>query len=81
MECTLDMNAREHLELPNGMMKRYIRTHYHYHFAVYFQVMLKESVHLAISIYGAICVFGAIASMMLPIETKGREMKVNRYTH
>ena len=32
MECTLDMNARERLELPNGMMKHYTRTHYHYHY-------------------------------------------------
>ena len=31
MECTLDMNARERLELPIGMIKRYISTHYHYH--------------------------------------------------
>ena len=31
MECALDMNARERLELPIGMIKRYISTHYHYH--------------------------------------------------
>ena len=29
MECTLDMNARERLELPIGMIERYISTHYH----------------------------------------------------
>jgi len=39
------------------------------------QVMLKESVYLAISIYGSVCVVAAVAALMLPIETKGREMK------
>lgn len=38
------------------------------------QVMLKESAYLAISMYGTISVLGGIASMLLPIETKGREM-------
>ncbi|CAH1801775.1 unnamed protein product [Owenia fusiformis] len=39
------------------------------------QVMLKHSVHLAISIYGVVCLLAAVASMLLPIETKGRQMK------
>ena len=33
-ECTLDMNARERLEIPNRLMKRYISTNYHYHVLV-----------------------------------------------
>ena len=40
------------------------------------QVMLKESVYLAVSIYGTVCLIAAGASLALPIETKGREMKV-----
>ncbi|XP_006817913.1 synaptic vesicle 2-related protein-like [Saccoglossus kowalevskii] len=38
------------------------------------QVMLRISEYLAISIYGSVCILAAIASMMLPIETKGRAM-------
>ncbi len=41
------------------------------------QVMLKESVYLAISTYGTLSVLGGIASMLLPIETKGRAMMVS----
>ncbi|KAK2185940.1 hypothetical protein NP493_218g02002, partial [Ridgeia piscesae] len=39
------------------------------------EVMLRHSANVAVSIYGVVCLFGAIASMLLPIETKGREMK------
>ncbi|KAI0239633.1 Synaptic vesicle 2-related protein [Lamellibrachia satsuma] len=39
------------------------------------QVMLRHSANMAVSIYGCVCILGAIASMLLPIETKGREMK------
>ena len=39
--------------------------------------MLRHSANMAVSIYGVVCLFGAIASMLLPIETKGREMKVS----
>ena len=39
--------------------------------------MLRHSANVAVSIYGVVCLFGAIASMLLPIETKGREMKVS----
>lgn len=39
------------------------------------QVMLKVSAYLAISTYGVISLVAAIASVLLPIETKGREMK------
>lgn len=38
------------------------------------QVMLELSYHLAITIYGVTCLFAAVASLLLPIETKGREM-------
>lgn len=41
------------------------------------QVALRESVYLAINVYGGMCVLGAIASFLLPIETKGRELKVS----
>ena len=40
------------------------------------QVMLKESVYLAISTYGTMSFLGGVVSMLLPIETKGREMMV-----
>uniref|UniRef100_A0A915KTU5 Major facilitator superfamily (MFS) profile domain-containing protein n=1 Tax=Romanomermis culicivorax TaxID=13658 RepID=A0A915KTU5_ROMCU len=39
------------------------------------QVAAKKSLSIPISIYGAVCLFGAVASLLLPIETKGREMK------
>ena len=41
-----------------------------------FQVMLKASSYVAISIYGVMSLIAAVAAIMLPIETKGREMKV-----
>jgi hypothetical protein len=40
------------------------------------QVLLKASIHSAISIYGTIALIAAIVSYFLPVETKGREMKV-----
>ena len=39
------------------------------------QVLLKTSPHTAISIYGTVALFSAIACMLLPVETKGRELK------
>ncbi|XP_013392843.1 synaptic vesicle 2-related protein isoform X2 [Lingula anatina] len=39
------------------------------------QVLLRTSVYLTASIYGGVCIAAAIASFLLPIETKGREMK------
>ena len=40
------------------------------------QVLLKESAYLAISLYGVMCLIATVASLLLPFETKGREMKV-----
>ena len=40
------------------------------------QVLLRKSVHLAVSSYGVVCIVAAVMSILLPIETKGREMKV-----
>ena len=40
------------------------------------QVLLKISPHLAISIYGTVALLAAAASLLLPIETKGRQLKV-----
>ena len=37
---------------------------------------MRHSANMAVSIYGCVCLLGAVASMLLPIETKGREMKV-----
>ena len=42
------------------------------------QVLLKISIYAAISIYGTIAILAAIASYFLPVETKGREMKVRK---
>ncbi|KAL4223272.1 hypothetical protein ACF0H5_016744 [Mactra antiquata] len=39
------------------------------------QVMLKVSAYLAITTYGVMSLIAAVASVLLPIETKGREMK------
>ena len=40
------------------------------------QVVLNYSVYGAISIYGCVALAAAGASLLLPIETRGREMKV-----
>ena len=42
----------------------------------FLQVLLKVSVNLAVSVYGTVCLIAAVASMLLPIETKGRELQV-----
>ncbi|KAK3774018.1 hypothetical protein RRG08_030100 [Elysia crispata] len=39
------------------------------------QVLLKESAYAAISLYGSMCLVASVASFLLPIETKGRDMK------
>ncbi|XP_046387195.1 synaptic vesicle 2-related protein [Ischnura elegans] len=39
------------------------------------QVMLKSSLDIAISVYAVAAILAAVASIALPIETKGREMK------
>ncbi|XP_078679986.1 synaptic vesicle 2-related protein-like isoform X3 [Branchiostoma floridae x Branchiostoma belcheri] len=39
------------------------------------QVMLKSSIYVTVSVYGTICLLAAVASMLLPIETKGRSMQ------
>ncbi|XP_055958029.1 synaptic vesicle 2-related protein isoform X1 [Patella vulgata] len=39
------------------------------------QVLLKTSPYLSISIYGTMCLIATVASLLLPIETKGREME------
>ena len=42
------------------------------------QVLLRVSVHVAISLYSVISIIAGIMSLLLPIETKGREMTVSR---
>lgn len=39
------------------------------------QVLLKSSSYVAISIYGVISLVATVVAILLPIETKGREMK------
>ncbi|KAL8604650.1 hypothetical protein ACOMHN_013430 [Nucella lapillus] len=39
------------------------------------QVLLKKSAYLAISLYGVMCLVATVASLLLPYETKGKEMK------
>ncbi|XP_025092946.1 synaptic vesicle 2-related protein-like isoform X3 [Pomacea canaliculata] len=39
------------------------------------QVLLKVSAYVAISLYGVMCLIATVASLLLPYETKGREMK------
>ncbi|XP_032823753.1 synaptic vesicle 2-related protein [Petromyzon marinus] len=36
------------------------------------QVMLAKSVYLSVSVYGSVCLLATVASLLLPIETKGR---------
>jgi len=38
------------------------------------QVLLRVSVHVAISLYSVTAVVAGIMALLLPIETKGREM-------
>lgn len=40
------------------------------------QVMLRQSLYMAIGMYGGICLVAAFFCLLLPIETRGREMKV-----
>jgi hypothetical protein len=42
------------------------------------QVLLKASPYAAISLYGGVALFAAVISFLLPIETKGRDMKVSK---
>ena len=44
----------------------------------YPQVLLGYSLYLAIWFYGGLCFACALASFMLPIETKGRAMPVSQ---
>lgn len=37
--------------------------------------MLKSSVFLATTVYGGVALMAAVASVLLPIETKGKDMK------
>ena len=41
------------------------------------QVMVKRSFHLSVCIYGLVVLLGAMAALMLPIETKGRILSVS----
>ena len=40
-------------------------------------MLLRASVHVAISLYSVIAIAAGIMSLLLPIETKGREMAVS----
>jgi len=40
-------------------------------------VLLRVSVHVAISLYSVISIIAGVMSLLLPIETKGREMTVS----
>ena len=40
------------------------------------QILLKMSPHLTVSIYGVVALLASIAAMSLPVETKGRQLKV-----
>lgn len=40
-----------------------------------FQVLLKSSISLATEVYAVAALLAAVASLALPIETKGQEMK------
>ena len=44
-------------------------------------MLLKTSSYLAISIYGVMALVAAVAAVCLPIETKGRELKVRIYAY
>ena len=38
------------------------------------QVVVKTSLNLAIGLYGGVALLAVVASLLLPIETKGRAM-------
>ena len=44
-------------------------------------ILNKFGVAASTYVYGAVTMVGAIASLLLPIETKGREMPVTNFTH
>ena len=41
------------------------------------QVLMKASPYAAISLYGCVALIAAILTFFLPVETKGRDMKVS----
>lgn len=41
------------------------------------KVLLRVSVHVAISLYSVVAIAAGVMSFLLPIETKGREMAVS----
>ena len=45
------------------------------------QVLLKLSPYLAISIYGTVALLASIACLLLPVETKGRELKETEHPY
>lgn len=45
------------------------------------QVLLRISPYLAISIYGTVAFFAAIACLLLPVETKGRQLVVTNLNY
>ena len=45
------------------------------------QVLLRLSPYLAISIYGTVALLASIACLLLPVETKGRELKETQHPY
>ena len=41
--------------------------------------MLDVSLYLTVSVYAVVSVIAAVAALLLPIETKGRQMQVHMY--
>lgn len=44
-------------------------------FCLPFQVMLESSVYLTLIVYSGCCILAALASCLLPIETRGRGLQ------
>ena len=42
------------------------------------QVLMKKSLHLAVGVYVAVALIAAFSCLMLPFETRGREMSDHR---
>lgn len=55
------------LNFPNCVTKQQFSSHH-------LQVIYKQSVALAAGVYGVIALMAAVVAIMLPIETKGKEM-------
>jgi len=45
------------------------------HIGLYLQVLLKKSIYATLAIYAVVAAAASIASLLLPVETKGKQLQ------